>query len=57
MQARAANQGDAEAIARIYNQGIEERIATFETSPREPGRCGIGWTVGIPSWSWKTEGP
>ena len=37
MQARAANQGDAEAIARIYNQGIEERIATFETSPREPG--------------------
>jgi len=25
---------DAEAIARIYNQGIEERLATFETEPR-----------------------
>jgi len=25
---------DAEAIARIYNQGIAERIATFETEPR-----------------------
>jgi phosphinothricin acetyltransferase len=25
---------DAAAIARIYNQGIEERIATFETEPR-----------------------
>jgi len=37
MQARAAKQGDAEAISRIYNQGIEERIATFETRPREPG--------------------
>jgi phosphinothricin acetyltransferase len=26
---------DAGAIARIYNQGIEERTATFETRPRE----------------------
>jgi hypothetical protein len=26
----------AAAIARIYNQGIEERIATFETEPRTP---------------------
>jgi L-amino acid N-acyltransferase YncA len=34
---RAASQGDAEAIARIYNQGIEERIATFETRPRAAG--------------------
>ncbi len=25
------------AIARIYNEGIEERIATFETRPRTPG--------------------
>jgi phosphinothricin acetyltransferase len=29
-----ATAGDAVAIARIYNQGIEERIATFETEPR-----------------------
>ena len=34
MHSRAAGLEDAEAIARIYNEGIEERIATFETSPR-----------------------
>jgi L-amino acid N-acyltransferase YncA len=32
--ARAATAGDAQSIARIYNQGVEERIATFETHPR-----------------------
>ena len=32
--ARLATVADAAAIARIYNQGIEERIATFETEPR-----------------------
>ena len=31
---RLATASDAEAIARIYNQGIEDRIATFETEPR-----------------------
>jgi L-amino acid N-acyltransferase YncA/protein-tyrosine-phosphatase len=31
---RRATPVDAEAIARIYNQGIEDRIATFETRPR-----------------------
>jgi L-amino acid N-acyltransferase YncA len=31
---RPARPTDAEAIARIYSQGIEERIATFETEPR-----------------------
>jgi phosphinothricin acetyltransferase len=34
---RDARDGDAEAIARIYNQGIEDRGATFETDPRTPG--------------------
>jgi phosphinothricin acetyltransferase len=34
MQARAATPDDAAAIAHIYNQGIEERIATFETRLR-----------------------
>ena len=34
VQTRLASKGDAAAIARIYNQGIEERIATFETEPR-----------------------
>ena len=31
---RQARAQDAEAIARIYNQGIEDRGATFETEPR-----------------------
>jgi L-amino acid N-acyltransferase YncA len=31
---RPAQPTDAAAIARIYSQGIEERIATFETEPR-----------------------
>jgi L-amino acid N-acyltransferase YncA len=33
---RAATPADSAAIAGIYNQGIEDRIATFETRPREP---------------------
>ena len=31
MQVRSATPNDAEAIATIYNQGIEDRVATFET--------------------------
>jgi L-amino acid N-acyltransferase YncA len=31
---RLATRSDASSIARIYNEGIEERIATFETEPR-----------------------
>ncbi len=34
LRARGATPMDAEAIARIYNQGIEDRVATFETRPR-----------------------
>jgi phosphinothricin acetyltransferase len=34
MIARAATLADSGAIAKIYNQGIEDRIATFETRPR-----------------------
>ena len=30
---RVANGEDAEAIARIYNEGIEDRVGTFETEP------------------------
>lgn len=33
---RKATEGDATAIARIYNQGIEDRTATFETAQRTP---------------------
>jgi phosphinothricin acetyltransferase len=34
MPVRVATPDDAEAIATIYNQGIEDRVATFETRPR-----------------------
>jgi len=34
MRARAATPADAAAIARIYNDGIDERVATFETRHR-----------------------
>lgn len=34
MTTRLARRDDAEAIARIYNQGIEDRVATFETRAR-----------------------
>ncbi|HXG57790.1 MAG TPA: arsinothricin resistance N-acetyltransferase ArsN1 family A [Thermoanaerobaculia bacterium] len=37
MNARTAAPGDAPAIAQIYNEGIEDRVATFETRPRTPG--------------------
>ncbi|HEU4657584.1 MAG TPA: arsinothricin resistance N-acetyltransferase ArsN1 family A [Capillimicrobium sp.] len=33
---RSAEPRDAAAVARIYNEGIEDRIATFETQPRTP---------------------
>jgi L-amino acid N-acyltransferase YncA len=33
---REATADDARAIAHIYNQGIEDRGATFETEPRTP---------------------
>ena len=33
---RPATPGDAAAMAAIYNEGIEDRIATFETRPRAP---------------------
>jgi L-amino acid N-acyltransferase YncA/protein-tyrosine-phosphatase len=36
-EARRARRADAAAIAHIYNQGIEDRIATFETEPRTTG--------------------
>jgi L-amino acid N-acyltransferase YncA len=33
---RPAGEGDAEALCTIYNQGIEDRIATLETELRTP---------------------
>jgi len=34
LAARLATPADAERIAQIYNEGIEDRVGTFETRPR-----------------------
>jgi len=36
MRARSATPDDAAAIARVYNEGIADRVATFETRLRSP---------------------
>ena len=36
LQLRTATLADASAIAAIYNQGIEDRVATYETTLRSP---------------------
>ena len=43
---RRATQADSDAIVRIYNQGIEDRIATFETRPRMAEEV-AGWFDGV----------
>jgi phosphinothricin acetyltransferase len=46
LRTRLATASDAGAITRIYNEGIEDRIATFETRPR--GAEDIrGWFDGV----------
>jgi L-amino acid N-acyltransferase YncA len=45
---RAATRWDAARIAAIYNQGIEDRVATFETEPRTPGQILKWFTEGYP---------
>jgi phosphinothricin acetyltransferase len=40
MRIRNATPEDAAAIARIYNQGIEDRLATLETTLRDAGERG-----------------
>lgn len=46
MTTRAANPADAEAMARIYNEGIKDRVATFETRPRSAEDI-RGWFDGV----------
>src|SRR3954469_19441857 len=46
MQARDAAPGDADAIAYIYNQGIEDRAATFETRLRSREDI-LAWFDGV----------
>ena len=47
LRTRAARTADAAAIAAIYNQGIADRIATFETEPRSAGQI-AEWFTGPP---------
>ncbi|HET9982551.1 MAG TPA: arsinothricin resistance N-acetyltransferase ArsN1 family A [Longimicrobiales bacterium] len=42
VQVRVAEPRDAAAIARIYNEGIQDRVATFETRERVPAEV-LGW--------------
>jgi phosphinothricin acetyltransferase len=44
MRTRAATLADAAAIAAIYNEGIADRIATFETEPRSAGQIAEWFT-------------
>lgn len=46
MQVRLASEADAAAIAVIYNQGIEDRVGTFETELRTEAMV-AGWFDGI----------
>ena len=45
---RAATRSDAARIAAIYNQGIEDRVATFETEPRDAEQILKWFTEGYP---------
>jgi len=45
LKARTACVDDAAAIAEIYNEGIADRVGTFETTPRTPDQI-IGWFDG-----------
>jgi L-amino acid N-acyltransferase YncA len=45
---RSARRADAEAIARIYAQGIEDRLATFETRARIPDEVRSWFEEGFP---------
>lgn len=44
LSTRAANAADLEAIRDIYNQGIEDRIATLDTDPKSPDDIAAWWS-------------
>jgi L-amino acid N-acyltransferase YncA len=46
--ARTATAGDTEAVARIYNEGIEDGLATFETEPRSGADVARWLDAGFP---------
>lgn len=46
LAARPASPDDAPALAQIYNEGIEDRVGTFETRPRTADDV-LGWFDGM----------
>jgi L-amino acid N-acyltransferase YncA len=46
---RPAAPADADAVTRIYNEGIEERSSTFETAPRAAEDV-LGWLAAGERW-------
>jgi len=46
LSARAATPGDVPAIAQIYNEGLEDRLGTFETRPRTADEV-LAWFDGV----------
>ena len=45
---RPFTKSDATAVAAIYNEGIEDRLATFETRPREAAEVQEWLEAGLP---------
>jgi L-amino acid N-acyltransferase YncA len=45
---RPARSDDAAAIVAIYNEGIADRVATFEVRPREPAEVAAWLDDGLP---------
>ena len=45
---RPAGRADAAAVAAIYNEGIADRVATFETRERSPAEVLEWMTTGLP---------
>jgi L-amino acid N-acyltransferase YncA len=48
LEIRPARAADAVAVAAIYNEGIEDRLATFETRPRTAEEIGAWLDDGLP---------
>lgn len=55
MHTRLATVQDSEVIAHIYNQGIADRLATFETRPRAPADIALWFADNHPMIVVETE--
>jgi phosphinothricin acetyltransferase len=56
LSARAASPGDAPIVAQIYNEGIEDRVGTFETRPRSAEDI-LAWFDGLHPMVVVEDGP